>query len=412
MLDLSKLIISEYTYHLPSDRIAQFPLADRDASKLLIYRNGQICQDLFSNIDLFLPDNSLLIFNDTKVIHARLLFVKQSGATIEIFCLEPLSPVSEIHAAFQQQHRSTWKCLVGNMKRWKSGILRMDYYFEGKPYSLTALRTGDLSEGCHAVEFSWDPPEQTFSQVLKSIGKVPLPPYIRRQANESDSLRYQTIYAENEGSVAAPTAGLHFTDEILNKLALKQYCFEKVTLHVGIGTFRPITSLVVTDHIMHKEKIVVKRKTIESLYDNPDRPVIAVGTTSARTIESLYWLGVGLLDRKKMPFPEVGQWDPYQQSNHSTIPVKKALESLLEFLSGNELDEYSGETQLMIIPSYTYKIVKGLITNFHMPQSSLLLLVAALIGEDWRKAYQFAIEQDFRFLSYGDSSLFLKMSDK
>jgi len=408
MLDPAKLNISEYDYLLPSGRIAQVPLSERDASKLLIFKDSLICQDYFINIDRFLPEKPLLIFNDTKVIHARLLFPKPGGATIEIFCLEPLAPSSEIQIAFQQQRHCSWKCLVGNLKRWKNGTLRQDSQVEGKSYSLYARRSEDLGEGCHSVEFTWDPPEQTFSQVLEAIGKVPLPPYIHRQANESDGARYQTIYAEKEGSVAAPTAGLHFTKKVFDKLTIKQSLFEKVTLHVGVGTFRPITTPDITDHVMHKEKITVKLKTIESIYNHLDRPVIAVGTTSARTIESLYWLGVRLSDLKTVQLPEISQWEPYQHSNRDFIPVKNALENLLEFLARNKLDEYSGETQLMIVPGYTYKIITGLITNFHMPQSSLLLLVAALIGNDWRKAYQFALEHDFRFLSYGDTSLFFK----
>jgi len=408
MLDPGKLNLSEYNYHLPSDRIAQFPLAERDASKLLLYRGGEIREEAFINIDRFLPANSLLVFNDTKVIHARLLFTTPSGAIIEIFCLEPLSPASEIQVAFGLQRCCTWKCLVGNLKRWKGGTLQLDINSGGKSYLLNAIRKEELGEGCHSIEFSWDPPEQTFSEVLETTGIVPLPPYIHRQAVESDSNRYQTIYADKEGSVAAPTAGLHFTENIFEKLTLKNCLFEKVTLHVGVGTFRPITASRITDHIMHREKINVKLKTIEVIYNNIDLPVIAVGTTSARTIESLYWSGVKMIDSKTEKVPEVGQWDPYQYLNRPLIHVKEAIERLLEFLIRNNMDEYSGETQLMIVPGYSYKILNGLITNFHMPRSSLLLLVASLAGNDWRKAYQFALEHDFRFLSYGDVSLFFK----
>jgi len=408
MFDPGNINQSEFNYHLPSNRIAQFPLADRDASKLLLYRHGEIRQEAFINIDGILPDNSLLVFNVTKVIHARLLFTKQGGATIEIFCLEPLSPSSEIQVAFRQKGSCTWKCLVGNLKRWKNGTLQLEIEIKGKFHFLSAILKEDLGDGFHAVEFSWNPPELTFSEILETVGLVPLPPYIHRLPDELDTLRYQTIYAEKEGSVAAPTAGLHFTEQIFNKLKTKQCLFEQVTLHVGVGTFRPITTSSIADHVMHKEKITVKLKTIESIYNRLDQPIIAVGTTSARTIETLYWLGVRLSGSQTMQTPEINQWEPYQYEHQDLIPVKKALENLLEFLIGKNLDEYSGETQLMIVPGYSYKIITGLITNFHMPQSSLLLLVAALVGDNWRKAYQFALEHDFRFLSYGDACLFFK----
>jgi len=408
LLDPQKLDLSEYNYSLPADRIAQFPLNKRDASKLLFYRNGEIREEAFINLPHFLPDNSLLVFNDTKVIHARLRFTKPGGSTVEIFCLEPLHPSSDIQVAFGVQRSCTWRCLVGNLKRWKTGVLQVETGPGSKPLTLMAIRKEEMGEGSHAIEFSWYPAEQTFSEVLEVIGSVPLPPYIHRQPVESDSMRYQTIYAENEGSVAAPTAGLHFTENIFNKLKSKRCLSEKVTLHVGASTFRPITAKKITDHIMHREKISVTLKTTESIYDNLDRTIIAVGTTSARTIESLYWLGVKLAGQKSVSVPEVGQWDPYLQSDRALMPVKKSIEILLEFLTRNHLDRFSGETRLMIVPGYTYKIISGLITNFHMPRSSLLLLVAALAGNDWKKIYQFALEHDFRFLSYGDATLIFK----
>ncbi len=407
MSDPVTICIKDYDYALPQENIAQFPLSARDASKLLIYSNGVVGQDIFSNIDKHLPVNSLLVFNNTRVIHARLFFRKPTGGQIEIFCLDPLTPSAEVQAAFRQQTGSTWKCLVGNLKRWKTGTLMMEGPQEGLTCRLLADRVRDCGDGCFEIAFRWDPPEKTFSEILELLGSVPLPPYINRPAMASDNDRYQTIFATCEGSVAAPTAGLHFTESLLARLHDKGIESEKVTLHVGIGTFRPVMVEHIGDHVMHHEKIVVSAKTIGTLLASLHRPVIAVGTTSARTLESLYWLGVHLLCNGFEPLPVVAQWTPYQQDPAIKITARQSLEALLGYLDAHHLEEYSGETQLMIVPGYRYKLISGLITNFHMPQSTLLLLVAAMIGNDWKTAYEYAFLNGFRFLSYGDSCLFL-----
>jgi len=408
MFDPGEIYLPDFDYPLPADRIAQYPLAERDASRLLIYESGMIRQEMFSSLDRFLPDRSLLVFNDTKVFRARILFPKSTGTRIELFCLEPVSPVSEIQQAFLVRGSCTWKCLVGNLKRWKSGDLVKEVLVDGEPVSLFASRKENLGEGCFTIGFRWDPSELSFSDVLVKTGQVPLPPYISRETVPSDSLRYQTIYAENEGSVAAPTAGLHFTERIFQKLREKRCLFEKVTLHVGVGTFRPVSGPGISDHIMHREKIMVKRKAIKSILDHLGEPVIAVGTTSARTIESLYWLGVKLARDKNLDNLTVGQWEAYHYQEAERIPVRAALETLVEYLASHHQQVCSGETQLMIVPGYRFRLVSGLITNFHMPQSTLLLLVAALIGNEWKNAYMFALDKDFRFLSYGDACLFFK----
>ena len=406
MFEPDAISIADYNYPLPAELIAQFPLTDRDASKILIYNNGLISQDIFSNIDRHLPGNSLLVFNDTKVIRARIIFSKSTGALIEIFCLEPMAPTTEIQAAFHQQSASTWKCLVGNLKRWKNDQLVHEYMHQDLRLQLFAKYAGACGDGSHAIEFHWDPPEKSFSEILELTGLIPLPPYIHRPTESSDTERYQTIYATHEGSVAAPTAGLHFSDSVLRKLAMKGIISDKVTLHVGVGTFKPVTTKRITDHVMHHEKIVVSKQTIVWLLNNLQRPVFAVGTTSARTLESLYWLGVKLIRDGLGQKPVVSQWDPYQGNELNIIKPEQSLEALLRFLDIRGLQEYSGETQLMIVPGYRFGLLSGLITNFHIPQSTLLLLVAAMVGEDWKRAYYFALSNGFRFLSYGDSCLF------
>jgi S-adenosylmethionine:tRNA ribosyltransferase-isomerase len=406
MFDPDAIRIKEYDYPLPPEQIAQFPLTTRDASKLLIYKQGRISESVFSEIDQALPANSLLVFNDTRVIRARLLFRKSTGGQIEIFCLEPISPSCEIQQAFRQRAASTWKCLVGNLKRWKSGTLMLEHHHNGLMHHLFAERIRDYGDGCYEIAFHWTPPEKTFSEILELAGLIPLPPYINRPAESSDNDRYQTIYADHEGSVAAPTAGLHFTTPLFNRLQSKGIETEKVTLHVGVGTFRPVSVDHLRDHVMHEEKIVVSRKTIERLLVCLDRPVFAVGTTSARTLESLYWLGVKLIREGSGSMPIVSQWAPYAQNSSENIPARQSLEAIIGYFEANHLEEYSGETRLMIVPGYRFNLLSGLITNFHMPQSTLLLLVAAMIGDDWRVAYEHAILNGFRFLSYGDSCLF------
>ena len=406
MSDPGTIRIKDFDYELPAEQIAQFPLATRDASKLLIYDNGRIQDAAFSELDRYLPSNSLLVFNNTRVIRARLIFNKSTGGLVEIFCLEPLSPTREIQEAFHQATAATWKCLVGNLKRWKSGTLVRQCTHDGNLYRMFADRAGDGDDGTFNIAFHWDPPEKTFSEILELMGHIPLPPYITRQTEQSDNERYQTIYAAHEGSVAAPTAGLHFTTGLFDRLHSKGIETDHVTLHVGVGTFRPVSVEQIGEHVMHHEKIVVSKKSIERLLNNLDRPVFAIGTTSARTLESLYWLGVKLFRQGSHSLPAVSQWYPYHQNAEDLIPVKQSLEILLGYLGAHHLEEYSGETQLMIVPGYRFRFLSGLLTNFHMPQSTLLLLVAAMIGDDWQTCYAHALRNGYRFLSYGDSSLF------
>jgi S-adenosylmethionine:tRNA ribosyltransferase-isomerase len=407
MINISEINLKDFDYLLPPERIAQFPLENRDASKLLLC-SDPIKEDIFSNVAQYIPRQSMLVFNDTKVVHARLIFSKSTGATIEIFCLDPLAPTREIREAFQQTERCTWKCLVGNVKRWKGEVLRKEFTHKGVKFVLYANKKEDLGDGCFAVEFRWEPPETPFLELLDHAGLVPLPPYITRASDETDAERYQTIYARHEGSVAAPTAGLHFTDKVLNSLKEKQCLFENVTLHVGVGTFRPVSSPDISEHVMHSEQIRVSRSTILSLVENQDKPLIAVGTTSVRTLESLYWAGVRVMTDGKDLCPDVGQWDPYDDRYALNIPVMDSLSALIDYLDSKKLKGYSGSTQLMILPGYKFRLVQGMVTNFHMPQSTLLMLVAAFTGEKWKKAYNYAFENDFRFLSYGDCCLFLR----
>jgi len=408
MVKIPKINPRDFDYHLPPERIAQFPLENRDASKLLICSDQVVTEDIFSNIGDYIPSESLLVFNDTKVIHARLIFSKTTGATIEIFCLSPLSPAQELHDAFKQTGGCIWKCLVGNVKRWKGELLKKEFIHLGEKYVLFAHRKENLGDGCFAVEFHWEPENRSFLDIIEFAGLVPLPPYITRAAADLDAIRYQTIYAQNEGSVAAPTAGLHFTKSVLQSLRQKKCLFENITLHVGIGTFRPVSSPDISAHIMHNEQISVMKNTIITVLENLGKPLIAVGTTSVRTLESLYWSGVRLLIDGNDIHPEVQQWDPYQERYEQDISVEKALTALVEYLDRKKLSGYSGTTQLMILPGYKFRFPDGILTNFHMPQSTLLMLVSAFIGEKWRTAYDFARQHDFRFLSYGDACLFFK----
>lgn len=396
--------IEEFNYPLPEERIAKYPLKNRDQSKLLYLKDGQISEKRFAEIANLLPKNSLLIFNETKVIRARLLFRKQTGAVIEIFCLEPVEPSNDFQIAFQAKSPLVWKCLVGNAKRWKSGELEMGLEFEGKMVSLKAKMIEKLADA-FLIRFSWDSDDLAFSEVIEQSGLVPLPPYLHREAMEEDKTRYQTVYAKFDGSVAAPTAGLHFTSSIIEKLKEKGIETEKVTLHVGVGTFKPVVSDTIENHDMHAEKIVVELATLKHLLANIDKQIIPVGTTSMRTIESLFWLALKIKNNLNELF--VDQWDPYQLKADEGFGNKEALRVLTDYLEKNELSQLKAETRLMIAPGYRYRFAKGLITNFHQPKSTLLLLVSALIGDQWKEVYDFAMKNDFRFLSYGDSCLFL-----
>lgn len=398
--------VTDFDYTLPEERIAQNPLETRDSSKLLVYRDGFLTDEHFHDIGQFLPENSLLVFNDTRVIHARLLFPKSTGAVIEIFCLEPLLPETDLQKAFTITGQTVWKCLIGNLKRWRKDRLAMPVRFGETEAMLYAEKKTNIGDGCFAVEFSWEPSELDFSVMLEQAGHVPLPPYIKRASTIADQDRYQTIFAHEQGSVAAPTAGLHFTDQLIKSLEKKGIRQEQVTLHVGLGTFRPVSAPTLSDHIMHEEKISVSSRLIRTLLQHTGQPVIAVGTTAVRTLESLYWTGLRLiLDPGTNPF-EVGQWAPYSPDAASEVSTRDALSALLTFMNQFGEDGWSGITRLMIIPGYRFRVVTGLITNFHMPQSTLLMLVSAFIGPEWKKIYNHALENDYRFLSYGDACLF------
>jgi S-adenosylmethionine:tRNA ribosyltransferase-isomerase len=395
--------INDLDYPLTDDRIAKFPLKNRDDSKLLFLNGGQPEERKFKEISDLLPSNSLLVFNETKVIQARLIFQKKTGANIEIFCLEPVAPTNDFQLAFQQTPSVVWKCFVGNAKRWKDEVLEMSIDNHGGKIVFKAEKKENVGE-TFLVEFSWEPNSWIFSQIIELSGLVPIPPYLNRQAVESDKKRYQTIYAKNNGSVAAPTAGLHFTDRILRTIEDKGIETEKVTLHVGAGTFKPVSSETISNHEMHTEQIFISLETLKHLYLKLDDNIIAVGTTSLRTLESLYWMAVKVNNGGERL--DLKQWDPYQMTDEK-MSAKEAIQILIKYLHYHGLKYLKGQTQLMIAPGYRFKIISGLITNFHQPKSTLLLLVSALIGNQWKIAYEFALQNDFRFLSYGDSCLFL-----
>lgn len=399
--------IKDYYYDLPASRIAQFPLENRDESKLLIWKEGRISASEFTKIGDEIPGGSILVINDTRVIRARLIFTKNTGATIEIFCLEPISPSPDIQAAFGQTVSCTWKCLVGNVKRWNNGIIQKSFAGNGNTYVLSAEKKENLGDGCFSIAFTWQPSGVSFSEIIEHAGLVPLPPYITRESSSIDSKRYQTIFAEHEGSVAAPTAGLHFSEKTLQILEKKNITTEKVTLHVGIGTFRPVSVENIAGHMMHAEKISVALSTVRDLIRNHQRPVVAVGTTSVRTLESLYWLGVKLILGAGSG-PRLLQWDAYDPLYDRDIPPLQALSALEQYIVNTGGDSFQSSTELMIVPGYRFRIVDGMITNFHMPQSTLLLLVAAFIGPEWKNVYEYALQNEFRFLSYGDACLFFK----
>ncbi len=410
MIDkVRNISIEDYDYPLPDERIAKYPLSERDASKLLVLNKDNISSSHFKDIGDFLPKDSLLIFNETKVVRARLLFTKDSGAAIEIFCLEPITGNGDYQLAFSSKSPSRWKCLVGNSRRWKNETALRLRVPESRSLSESTLYAKRLekNDNYSVVEFSWEPEELSFAEVLEAAGEIPLPPYLHREAEESDRERYQTVFARHEGSVAAPTAGLHFTDDLINDLKEKGISFEKVTLHVGAGTFRPVSSETIGEHEMHSETIVVKKSCIENILRNIDKTIIPVGTTSMRTIESLYWIGLMLkeegLEERHL---HLEQWFPYKE-RETLPPAEESLSIILDYLKSHNLNELHATTALMIAPSCKINIAKALITNFHQPKSTLLLLVSALIGERWKEAYQYALDNNFRFLSYGDSCLFI-----
>jgi S-adenosylmethionine:tRNA ribosyltransferase-isomerase len=405
-----KINIEKYSYELPPGRIAEFPLHDRDQSKLLVYKEGRVTEQVFSELPGLLPENSILMVNETKVIQARLLFRKNTGSLIEIFCLEPVHPSRDFQLAFATKGECTWNCLVGNSKRWKSGILSLTSGNEKDPREISAERVS-RNETTSTIRFRWNPSELTFSEILDGFGIIPLPPYIKREATDSDRKTYQTVYALNEGSVAAPTAGLHFTENVLDNLRKKNITRLAFTLHVGAGTFRPVNSAELTGHAMHSEKVRIPKIALFELYKNVAKPKIVVGTTTTRLVESIYWQGVKWSSSSpSYPELDISQWEPYEKLSGQRVPLKDSLKIVLNELEKRNLDHLSGETSLIIAPGYEYQVPDIMITNFHQPRSTLLLLIAAFIGEDWRKAYRFALDNDFRFLSYGDSCLFFKKS--
>lgn len=393
---ITELFAQDFTYDLPGDSIARFPLSERDSSKLLLYREKEISEDVFQNLPGYLEIGDMLVFNNTKVIHARLLFKKSTGAEIEVFCLQPLMP-STFDEALSCVRYCVWECSVGNLKKWKDNSLSMSFVYDGQEQVLTATKVKADCMGL-AVRFEWEG-EITFGKVLELCGNIPIPPYLKRESEESDISRYQTVYSKWEGSVAAPTAGLHFNDDVIEDIREKRVRIEEITLHVGAGTFQPIKTEKIAEHAMHSEYFRVERRSLEQIAAKAGN-IIAVGTTSVRMLESLYWLGV-----KSANIWKVSQWEPYEAA--SDVPVQEALNNLLAEMERTDKDYCYASTQIMIVPGYRFRMIKGLITNFHQPKSTLLLLIAALVGDDWKKIYDYALQHDFRFLSYGDSSLLL-----
>ncbi len=402
-----ELSVHDFTYELPEQQIARYPLPERDSSRLLIYKQGALQESIYRNIYQHLPPDSLLIFNNTKVVAARLLFQKPTGAVVEIFCLEPPPQYADMTTAMTQKGKVTWICLIGGASKWKPGqILEKKMNWNGQEITLHARYLGKEKDS-FAIELSWSPEALTFAEVLHVAGNIPLPPYIKREVEQADSDRYQTIYANTEGSVAAPTAGLHFTDALFEQLNGKHISREYVTLHVGAGTFKPVKSDTMGEHPMHAEFIDVNTSTIERILQYLDKHITVVGTTSLRTIESLYWLGVKTVNQPDLALEDlvVHQWDPYELNG---IAARTALESLLQYMHAHKMDRLITKTSLLIAPGYTFQIPRALVTNFHQPQSTLLLLVAAFVGNDWRKLYSYALENEFRFLSYGDGCLLFR----
>lgn len=405
--DPKHIRISEFNYPLPDERIAKFPLPVRDQSKLLLYHHGEVTEDIFTSLPDYLPANSLIIFNNTKVIQARLHFHKETGALIEVFCLEPIQP-NDYALNFQQTEHAAWLCMIGNLKKWKEGALKREITVKGKPLTLTAER-GACHGTSHWVDFRWNNPEITFADILEVFGELPIPPYLNRETQESDKETYQTVYSKIKGSVAAPTAGLHFTPRVLDALREKGVALEELTLHVGAGTFKPVKSEEIEGHEMHTEYISVNRSTLEKLVAHEGK-AIAVGTTSVRTLESLYHIGVTLLHNPNATEEDlhVKQWQPYETAlETAATPAVDALQAIIAYLDRHHMETLHSSTQIIIAPGYEYRIVKAMVTNFHQPQSTLLLLVSAFLHGDWRKIYDYALAHDFRFLSYGDSSLLI-----
>lgn len=409
-MDTKHIHIADYDYPLPDERIAKFPLKQRDQSKLLLYRHGEVGEDVFFNLPDHIQKGTLMVFNNTKVIQARLHFHKETGALIEILLLEPAAP-TDYELIFQTSHECQWHCIVGNQKKWKEGPLTLKFNLNGHECTLQAELI-EREPTSNRIRFSWDDSEASFADILDAVGELPIPPYLNRKTEESDKVTYQTVYSKIKGSVAAPTAGLHFTPQVLSALDKKGIIRDEVTLHVGAGTFKPVKSLEIEGHEMHTEFICVHRHTLERLLEH-QCSALAVGTTSVRTLESLYYMGAYLETHPEASEEElhVRQWDPYDFGRNGRlvdgITPERAIRNLLDYLEANGLEALHSSTQIIIAPGYEYKIVKQLITNFHQPQSTLLLLVSAFVHGDWHRIYDYALAHDFRFLSYGDSSLII-----
>ena len=402
-IDPRHIHISDYNYPLPDERIARFPIAQRDHSKLLIYKKGEVSSDVFYHLPLYLPAGALMVFNNTKVIQARMHFRKDTGALIEVFLLEPAEP-SDYELMFQTTGQCAWYCLVGNLKKWKEGTLRREIEIKGQTVVVTATR-GPIHGTSHRIDFEWTG-DASFAEIIDVMGELPIPPYLNRETQESDKTTYQTVYSKIKGSVAAPTAGLHFTPEVLADLDAHGIKREELTLHVGAGTFKPVKSEEIEGHEMHTEYISVRRDTIQQLIDHKGC-AIAVGTTSVRTLESLYYMGLKVMRDPSLneELLHVAQWEPYEQE--TGVGAKEALQALAAWMDARSLTVLHSSTQIIIAPGYDYHIVKMLVTNFHQPQSTLLLLVSAFVKGDWHQIYDYALSHDFRFLSYGDSSLLI-----
>lgn len=419
-METKHIHISDYNYDLPDSRIAKFPVSPRDTSKLLIYRHGEISDDIFYNLPKYLPQKSLMVFNNTKVIQARMHFRKETGALIEVFLMEPAAP-TDYELMFQTRGECSWLCMVGNLKKWKEGSLVRTFDVAGSTINFKATMRRDIidtkSGGTNYwVDFAWDNPQVSFAEILDAVGELPIPPYLNRETQDSDKTTYQTVYSKIKGSVAAPTAGLHFTDKVLAAIDAAGVRREELTLHVGAGTFKPVKSEEIDGHTMHTEYVCVRRDTLQTLLDY-DCCAIAVGTTSVRTLESLYYMGVKLEANPDAAEEDlhVCQWEPYEKADGTPvggnlidgITPQKAISNIIAWLDKNNFKTLHSSTQIIIAPGYEYKIVKVLVTNFHQPQSTLLLLVSAFLKGDWRNVYDYALSHDFRFLSYGDSSILI-----
>lgn len=404
---IQNISIQDFTYELPDEQIAVYALSDRDRSRLLIWNNGEISDEQFYHLADHLPPDSMLVFNNTRVIRARLFFRKLTGAKIEIFCLEPLNPVEYIQS-FSQTVCCRWKCIIGNLKKWKDEVLIQTLETDGNKVNFKAEKIQELNSNAWEIQFSWDNSHFTFADLLEVSGNIPIPPYLNRESEEIDLTSYQTIYSKIKGSVAAPTAGLHFSETVFNNLKKKNISCEEITLHVGAGTFQPVKSETIEGHEMHTEHFIVHRDFIDRLAAFKGK-IVAVGTTSVRTLESLYFIGCKVIANPQINPTQltVNQWEPYKPPR-SGFSRSEAFEALSAWLGDHHLTELTSSTQIIILPGYSFRVISGMVTNFHQPQSTLLLLIAAFLGNDWKRIYDHALRNNYRFLSYGDSNLYLK----